>query len=305
MDDVQSMNWVDRGRTLSLEPNELGAGTCIGVSRMSSVQLPGGAFTVWMQLRGSTWLHAREGRFLLRRGGWIVLDRDSRPRLQADRHGVCIGVALCGPALDLLDDDDCRLYPGRGQVPLAELQIAVRLWRQLGAYLEHPAVAHPAALQPLLRHVAHLQQALGVQEQRCPGRSVYRKRHVLGRLCRAHLLLQGNVDRVVRVAELAELSNLSYWYFSKAFLGLFGENPQAAGARLRLEHAGDLLARSDLIIGEVGAACGFESGCSFARAFRAHFGVSASAYRAHALRTKANSAQAQRISRTGWVTTKQ
>lgn len=299
VDDVQAMNWVDRGQKLNIEPNEQHAGSCIGVSRMSSVQLTGGAFTLWIQLRGSAWLHAREGRFRLHRGNWIVLDRDSRPSLQADRHGVCIGVALCGADLDVLKEDACRLYPGLGQMRRCDLQIALRLWRQLGMHLQNPATARSAALQPLLRHIAHLQQALGVQEARCPGRSLHRKRHVLGRLCRAHLLLQGNVDRVVRVSELAELSNLSYWYFSKAFLGLFGENPQATGARLRLQHAGELLANSDLIIGEVGAACGFESGCSFARAFRAHFGVSASVYRAHALRTKANSAHAQRVSRTG------
>lgn len=286
VDEVHLMKWVDRGQKLNIEPNEPSAVTCLGVSRMSSAQVPSGAFTLWMQVRGSAWLHAREGRFRLRSGHWIVLDRDSRPNLQADRHGVCIGLVLSGAALDVLSDAPCRLYPGLGQMPRADLQIALRLWRQLGAHLQQADGVQATAAQPLLRHVAHLQQALGVQEARCPGRSQQRKRHVLGRLCRAHLLLQGNVDRVVRVAELAELSNLSYWYFSKAFLGLFGENPQATGARLRLEHAGTLLTHSDLIIGEVGAACGFESGCSFARAFRAHFGMSASVYRAHALRTK-------------------
>lgn len=286
VDDVQSMNWVDRGQKLNVEPIEQRSATCIGVSRMSSAQVSGSSFTLWMQLRGSAWLHAREGRFRLRRGQWIVLDRDSRPNLQADRHGACIGLVLTGAALDVLNEGTCRLYPGLGQMPRAELRIALRLWRHLAAHLQRTDVIQVAAVQPLLRHVAHLQQALGVQEARCPGRSQFRKRHVLARLCRAHLLLQGNVDRVVRVAELAELSNLSYWYFSKAFLGLFGENPQATGARLRLEHAGTLLTHSDLIIGEVGAACGFESGCSFARAFRAHFGMSASVYRAHALRTK-------------------
>ena len=71
VDDVQAMNWVDRGQKLNIEPNEQHAGSCIGVSRMSSVQLTGGALTLWIQLRGSAWLHAREGRFRLHRGNWM------------------------------------------------------------------------------------------------------------------------------------------------------------------------------------------------------------------------------------------
>ena len=302
---MQSLTWVDRGQKLSIDAQGQRASTCIGMSRMSSVQLPGATFTLWLQLRGSAWLHAREGNFRLRRGDWIVLDRDSRPALQADRHGVCVGLALCGEALGVLSEDACRLYPGRGHMPLPDQQIALRLWRQLGVELERDVLGAAAALQPLLRHVAHLQHALAAHEARCPGRSRCRKRHVLGRLCRAHLLLQGNVDRVVRVAELAELSSLSYWYFSKAFQGLFGENPQATGARLRLERAAELLRDSDLIIGEIAGACGFESGCSFARAFRAHFGVSATVYRERALHSKANSVHIPRVSRTGGAATKQ
>lgn len=300
---MQSISWADRGQKLNLATQVQRSRTCIGLSRMSSVQLPGGAFTFWMQLRGSAWLQAREGRFRLRRGDWIVLDRDSRPSLQADRHGVCVGLALSGEDLSVLNEDACRLYPGRGSMAAADLQIALRLWRQLGAELGAPleqgALMATAMLHPLLRHIAHQQHALSAQEERCPGRSLCRKRHVLGRLCRAHLVLQGNVDRVVRVGELAELSSLSYWYFSKAFQGLFGENPQATGARLRLERAAELLLDSDLIIGEIAAACGFESGCSFARAFRAHYGISATVYRERAVHSKANSVHISRVSRTG------
>ncbi len=298
---MQTINWVDRGQNLTIDTEGDITRGCIGVSRMSSIQVGCGAFTLWLQVRGNSRVASSEGRFHLHAGHWIVLDRHSQPRLQADRHAICIGVALHGTALELLNADACRLYPGCGAMARYDLQIAVRLWRQLVRGPAHDRAGGDAALRALLRHVVHLQRPMGLQEDRCPGRSLHRKRHVLGRLCRAHLTLQGNVDRVVSIGELAELSSLSYWYFSKAYQGVFGESPQAAGVRLRMEHAAALLLDSDLIVGEVGAACGFESGCSFARAFRAHFGVTASAYRCQvrALRTKAQVAHVRRASRTG------
>lgn len=301
MDDMQTINWADRGQNLTIDLQSDITRGCIGVSRMSSVQVGSGAFTLWLQVRGCSRMESSEGRFHLHAGHWIVLDRNSQPRLQADRRGLCIGVALQGNALELLNADACRLYPGCGAMTRCDLQIAIRLWRQLVRRPAHDRVSGDAMLRALLRHVVHLQRSMGLQEDRCPGRSLHRRRHVLGRLCRAHLTLQGNVDRVVSIGELAELSSLSYWYFSKAYQGVFGESPQAAGVRLRMERAAELLLHSDLIVGEVGAACGFESGCSFARAFRAHFGVTASAYRCQmrALRTKAQVAHIHRASRTG------
>jgi AraC family transcriptional regulator len=102
---------------------------------------------------------------------------------------------------------------------------------------------------------------------------------VFGRMQRAHLYLEGHRDRVVRISELAELTNFSCWYLSKTFQCLYDESPQALSARLRLERAADLLRDTAMMIGEVAAASGFDNCCSFARAFRARFGVSASQYR--------------------------
>lgn len=96
---------------------------------------------------------------------------------------------------------------------------------------------------------------------------------------RARLYLEGNSDRVVRISELAQLTNFSSWYVSKTFQSLYEESPQALSARLRLERASDLLRDTSMMIGEVAAASGFDNCCSFARAFRARFGVSASHYR--------------------------
>ena len=293
---MDELNWADRGLRVDVDVADGNAGACVGISGMGSVQLPTGLITAWLQLRGSAWVEAREGTFQLHRGDWIVLERGSRPLLQADRHGLCIGVCIAGPSITASGEDAHHLYPWRGTMSKRDLRTALRLWRQLAQGLRLDP-ANGSGLTPLLRHLSGMQLGVAEQLERCPGRSQMRKRHVLCRLQRARLYLEGHCDRVVRIAELANLTSLSYWYFSKAFHALYGESPQAAGARLRLERAATLLEDTPLVIGEVAAASGFESNCSFARAFRSHFGVSATEYRQKAAAVKANSAYINRASR--------
>lgn len=292
---MHSVQWVDRGHQLNVPPQGEGTSS-IGISRMSSVQLPCGISTLWMQVRGSTGVCAREGQFRLRRGDWMVLERDSRPVLQADRTGICVGLCLSSEPLGALGTDEAPLFPGRGRMSGRDMQIAVRLWRQIGHAAESSSGMR-GDLRPLLLHMTDLQRGINAQVHLCPGRSLGRKRHVLARLQRARLFLEGHTDRVVRIGELADLASLSYWYFSKAFQAVYGESPQACGARLRLERAARLLRDSDMIIGEVAAASGFENAGSFARAFRAHFGACATDYRESACNLTANSAHIPRASR--------
>ncbi|MGO4776249.1 AraC family transcriptional regulator, partial [Lysobacter sp. 2RAB21] len=87
--------WADRGQLLQLDAQDLSVqASCVGVSRLGSAQLSGTHFSIWVQLRGSSWVEAKEGKFRLKRGDWIAFERDSKPVLQADRYGVCIGLNL-------------------------------------------------------------------------------------------------------------------------------------------------------------------------------------------------------------------
>lgn len=275
---MNPMITADRGLSLSLEADaQPGAPVCTAVARLGSVRAAAGMFTLWVQLRGRSWIESKEGKFRLRAGDWIAFDRDSRPTVQADRNGLCIGVGLDGAGLQALAElTDSVLYPGRSQLGRADLLIALRLWRNAAR------AGDAAGARPMLLHLAAMQREFAQQEQRCPGRSRSRRRQVFGRMQRARLYLEGNSDRVVRVAELAQLTNFSSWYVSKTFQSLYEESPQALSARLRLERAADLLRDTSMMIGEVAAASGFDNCCSFARAFRSRFGVSASHYREQA-----------------------
>ena len=291
---MRQLALADRGQSLSLD-KALDDATpiCLSVARLGSLQTAGSCFTVWIQVRGSAWVEAKEGRFRLRRGEWIAFEKESRPLVQAGRDGLCVGLALNTDALRMLMElADCGLYAGRGQMNRSELRVALRLWRDA---LDSGLPAQ--ALRPMLLHLASLQRTMAGTVQRCPGRSRSRKRQVFGRMQRARLYLEGNSHRVVRIGELAELTNFSSWYLSKTFQSLYEESPQSLSARLRLERAADLLRDTDMMIGEVAAASGFDNCCSFARAFRARFGTSASHFRVNADKLSPQSAKSLAASR--------
>ena len=272
---MQDVAWADRGRQLQINagtpaPEDL----CVGLSRLGGAAVPASLPSVFIQLRGSAWVESREGRFELRQGDWIMFERDSAPLVQAGSHGLCIGLLPGAAALASLEAlADRVLYPGRGRLGRADARTALRLWRAAAA----GGAAH--ALRPLLLHLAEIQRDLARRIVDCPGRSRSHKRQVFGRMQRARLYLEGNSNRVVRIEELARLANFSSWYFSKAFHGLYGESPQSLAARLRLERAASLLQTTSMMVGEVAAASGFDNSCSFARAFRARYGVTATRYR--------------------------
>lgn len=292
---MRQLSWADRGQSVSLDkPGEEGLlPACLGVARLGSLQTPGTTFTVWMQLRGSAWVEAKEGKFRLRQREWIAFEKESRPLVQAGRDGLCIGLSLDAQALRALGQlADCGLYAGHGRMSRGEARVALRLWRE--ALDDSQAMQR---LRPVLLHLASLQRELSDGVQRCPGRSRSRKRQVFGRMQRARLYLEGNSHRVVRIGELAELTNFSSWYLSKTFQSLYEESPQSLSARLRLERAALLLRDTDMMIGEVAAASGFDNCCSFARAFRARFGTSATRYRESAVNLPPDSAKSLGVSR--------
>lgn len=92
---------------------------------------------------------------------------------------------------------------------------------------------------------------------------------------------------------LAEVACLSSYHWSRIYSAMRGETIVATIRRLRLQHAADRLANSDLDIGAVAARAGYRSTDTFGRAFRDAFGESPAAYRekgSHAAFKAANAA---------------
>ncbi|GAA5185488.1 helix-turn-helix domain-containing protein [Niveibacterium umoris] len=89
--------------------------------------------------------------------------------------------------------------------------------------------------------------------------------------------LGGNLS----LATLAEIAAYSPCHFQRVFQGWTGESPNAYVRRRRLENGASRL-RYDrsATVGDIALGVGFATAESFAHAFRKHFGMSASAWRA-------------------------
>jgi AraC family transcriptional regulator len=83
------------------------------------------------------------------------------------------------------------------------------------------------------------------------------------------------------LAELARIATFSPFHFDRVFRAVVGETLFGFIQRVRLERAAAvLLSRHDASVLEVALDHGFASAATFARAFRAHFGMTATAWRA-------------------------
>jgi AraC family transcriptional regulator len=88
-----------------------------------------------------------------------------------------------------------------------------------------------------------------------------------------------NLNETLDLSHLAVLSHFSPYHFHHIFKAVMGETPQDFINRLRLERAANLLLKTNnLSITQIALKCGFSSSSTFARAFKKHFGISASSY---------------------------
>ena len=93
-------------------------------------------------------------------------------------------------------------------------------------------------------------------------------------------LLESRLAYHWTLTELAEDMHLAPGYLVRLFKAATGLPPMAYLARLRAEHAATLLLQSDQPVTCIGQAVGWPDQNYFARRFKAHYGLSATTYRA-------------------------
>jgi AraC family transcriptional regulator len=91
--------------------------------------------------------------------------------------------------------------------------------------------------------------------------------------------LRGNLDRQVKLKELARVACLSEFYFHRIFGAVSGETLNNFTNRLRLEKAARLLRYSGQSVTDIALDCGFSSSATFSRAFRFGYDTSPSQFR--------------------------
>src|SRR5271166_1947078 len=91
--------------------------------------------------------------------------------------------------------------------------------------------------------------------------------------------LRGNLDRQVKLEELAKVACFSEFHFHRIFGAISGETLNNFTNRLRLEKAARLLRYSGQNLTDIALECGFSSSATFSRAFRSGYDTSPSQFR--------------------------
>lgn len=169
------------------------------------------------------------------------------------------------------------VHEAGSEIPLLMQRLAEALRRTGTRSLDGPRPAQ-FWLNALLSSQEKWEAAIG----RCHGRTHSRRRDLFVRLARARALLAGGGSDASGgddIGRLAQVARLSSSHFVRLFHEVFGEPPHRFRNRRRMERAQELIRTTALPIHEVMWRTGFDSHASFARAFRQHFGVSATALR--------------------------
>lgn len=241
----------------------------------ASVRIEPNALALVLVVTGNCLIDGSEGRSVLKSRHYLVCDPGEVTEVQAQRAGLALIFSFSMAALRRLDALAAGMpILGNGPIDAATMRMLCAALRQAQAPTAAFWTREPA-IRSLLRHLASAQVDLQSRLAACPGKSQGRKAQVMVRLQRARRYLEAHCDRNVRIADLAAMTNFSHWYFTKTFHRVYGESPKHYATRLRLEHAHKLLRGSDWAIGDVAAACGFESHSAFSRAYRQRFGESA------------------------------
>src|SRR5215510_14214910 len=112
-----------------------------------------------------------------------------------------------------------------------------------------------------------------------PGQRTRANSEYAQRINRVIDYLRENLDRQVKLDELAKVACFSEFHFHRIFSAVSGETLNNFTNRLRLEKAARLLRYSDKSLTDIALDCGFSSSATFSRAFRSGYDTSPSQFR--------------------------
>ena len=112
-----------------------------------------------------------------------------------------------------------------------------------------------------------------------PGQTTQANSEYAQRINRVIDYLSENLDRQVKLEELAKVACFSEFHFHRIFRAVSGETLNNFTNRLRLEKAARLLRYSDQSLTDIALDCGFSSSATFSRAFRSGYDTSPSWFR--------------------------
>src|SRR5713101_493961 len=154
------------------------------------------------------------------------------------------------------------------------------LWetlQKLKAQTENPGRAHRQYGEALSIVLAH--ELLRLNNGAAPARPNIRGGLAAWQEKRVTQYMEEHLTEDITLSVLAEVANLSPYYFSHAFKESFGVPPYRYLTSRRMETAKNFLADPEVSITQIGLDLGFSETSSFTTTFRKHAGLTPTAYR--------------------------
>ncbi|NKB18828.1 MAG: helix-turn-helix transcriptional regulator [Pseudanabaena sp. CRU_2_10] len=152
-----------------------------------------------------------------------------------------------------------------GMMLLSELQ-----QENIGGRLYIESLANVLAVH-LIRQYASVEPRLTVYEGGLPERQVLR----------VFEYINENLNQDIKLADLAQLLDISQFHFSHLFKQAIGISPYQYLIQQRIERAKQLLKQTERSIMEIALECGFNSHSHLSKQFRQLTGITPTAYRAN------------------------
>ena len=180
---------------------------------------------------------------------------------------------LAGAAIDSVNSDRPEIIPQFASTDLRLLQIARWLLielreKQIGSSL------YVESLTTMLK--VHLLRNYCAIEHNIPN---YRGGLAQHKLKKAIALINENLDRDLKLTEMANLAAMSPYHFARMFKQSTGLTPYQYLVKQRLTKAKELLRHSQIAIADIGYEVGYKNPSHFAKVFRRHTKISPKAYR--------------------------
>ena len=250
----------------------------------TTLSLRPGMASIWTALRGEVLFSTTDSKALLTRRSIYTADSQRHLTLAVGSASRCVGVVATQNAWSRLVEpweaiasQECTMIPTVHAASRNVRRSILRLLHELHA--DGTGMARQGSLWLLASIINDLQHGFEPGIGRCPGHSLAKRRAVFLRLQRARNYIEFGSTRDFNVGKLALIANYSIWRFIKVFCMVYGETPYACVSRSRAEHARRLLEDSELAVGDVGIASGFDSRASFTRVIKRQLGQPASAIR--------------------------
>ena len=175
-------------------------------------------------------------------------------------------------AAEVFLTDSFELTLQRGKQDRLLYHLALTLRNEIASEYESGQIYYDSVLNTLAVHLVSHYGVRKAEEEKEPGLSKEK-------LDSAIAFIRQNYTRKLKLAEMAEVTGLSEFYFDRLFKKSTGYTPHQYLTQYRIDRAKQLLQKEDLTATQIAKLCGFSNQSYFTKLFRQVVGTTPLGYR--------------------------